>query len=644
MQNARDVIHEFEPLWGSWMIDEFIGQGNYGKVYRVMREEWGQKYVSAVKIISIPQTKSDLREAQSIGLDDSSVKGYFQDFAKNIINEIEMMYKLKGNSNIVSYEDHVIYEKKGELGWHIIIRMEYLKSLPDYIVENHFTKEKIIAMGIDICRALEACQHENIIHRDIKDANIFIAKNGNFKLGDFGIAKELSKTGRAASMRGTPLYMAPEVYKGQDYDSTVDTYSLGILMYRLLNKGRFPFTPPYPSQMTYTDTEKAIMDRMSGLALPMPVEAGEMLGKLVLKACSYDSKDRYKTPSDMRADLENILYNSNHDSFGGDLDKNAVVDDENEGSFNETVSIFEQPANDQEEVPEEEAQAPVFKDLDGTISIYDKKIEENLDIEDLSKINIARVNKSADEVQREKAAARPQDEPASKKKSKWLLPAAVLLILVISVSAFYFLNNGKKDRAAAGKAAVILEEIKINETLPQVGTIKLTLSGKYSDGTAKVIDGEVAWTSDNEDVAKIEDNGTLTFIENGYGKVNITAMYMDKKTVISTEVVKPIVLEAIKIVEEKTEKGDRKLTVFGEYSDGNKELISSGVRWSSDNEAAAVAEDGSVTIVKKDKSQIKINAEYEGKADSITIENQIPKPEVKKKTVPKPAAEPVPIQ
>lgn len=556
MQNSNDVIHEFEPLWGSWMVDEFIGQGNYGKVYKVIREEWGQKQVSAVKIISIPQNKSDIKEVQSIGVDELSIKGYFEDFAKNIINEIEMMYKLKGNSNIVSYEDHMICEKKGEVGWHILIRMEYLTSLPDYIIENQLTKEKIISMGIDICKALEACQYENIIHRDIKDANIFVAKNGNFKLGDFGIAKELSKSGRAASMRGTPLYMAPEVYKGQDYNSTVDTYSLGILMYKLLNKGRFPFMPPYPAQMTYNDTEKAIMDRMSGEPLTIPMEAGEALGHVILKACSFNSDERYKTPSHMREDLENVLnglYEEDVKKVIGTgvateefRNEEKEVEDKN---FSKTVSIFQQQADNQEKEPEEEVEDTVLSEFEGTVSIFDKKVEENLYVETA----VEDIPSKIDDIKEDVTLEEPKGQPVEKKKNKWILPGAVLLVLVIFVSAFYLLSNGKKEGEVAGADKATLEEISINETIPQSGSIKLTVSAKYSDGTTKIVDEGLVWSTDNEDVARIDEDGNLTLNENRYGKVNVTATYMDKEAVVSTEVVKPIVLEETKIVEEKIE-------------------------------------------------------------------------------------------
>ena len=88
-------------------------------------------------------------------------------------------------------------------------------------------------MGVDICKALELYQKYNIIHRDIKPENIFVSDNGDFKLGDFGIARTIEKTMSDLSKKGTYNYMAPEVYQGGEYGFSVDLYSLGIVLYRI---------------------------------------------------------------------------------------------------------------------------------------------------------------------------------------------------------------------------------------------------------------------------------------------------------------------------------------------------------------------------------------------------------------------------
>jgi len=307
MTIPSDPIYKYQPLFGSWNIEEEIGEGSFGIVYRVSKEQLGQKYISAVKLISIP-SKEQYREAKSsLGTDVSTLHAYFQDIVENIIKEVNILHSLSGNNNILNYHDHTVIEREDKIGWDILIRMEYVTSLPKYLETNSLNREQVIRLGIDICSALEMCSKKGIIHRDIKDENIFVNEDEVFKLGDFGIARELSGSGRAASMRGTPLYMAPEVYRGEKYDAAVDIYSLGIVLYKLLNNGRMPFMPPYPKVIKFKDSEEALDRRMSGEALPLPVNAGENLGKTILKACAYNPSNRFSSATEMKSALVRSL-------------------------------------------------------------------------------------------------------------------------------------------------------------------------------------------------------------------------------------------------------------------------------------------------------------------------------------------------
>lgn len=307
MNKSVRAIEKYQPLWGSWEVEELIGQGSGSEVYRVYKEEWGKRYISTVKFLSLSIGKSDIREAQSIGIDTAEMPEYFKNLVGNIQNEIELMYRLRGNSNIVTYEDHKIYEKKGNSGWDVLIRMESLQPLPDFILERGLGRLEAAKLGVDICKALEACGREDIVHRDIKDSSIFVSAKGEFKLGCFNMAKELWEGGRTALTALNPLYMAPELYKEQQYDFSVDIYSLGIVMYKLLNRGRLPFLPLTSQPITVDDTERSIARRMAGEKLPLPVDAGDSLGAMILKACSYDKKNRYRSPYKFREKLEHFI-------------------------------------------------------------------------------------------------------------------------------------------------------------------------------------------------------------------------------------------------------------------------------------------------------------------------------------------------
>ena len=299
---------EINSIWNGWRVDKLIGEGTFGKVYRIVREEFGHTYESALKVIRIPQNPAEATAIRNEGMDEESVTTYFRSMMENIVSEFALMSQLRGNSNIVSYEDHSVVKLEDTFGWEVYIRMEMLTPLFTYMRTHTMTIRDIIRLGIDMCKALEVCQKYNIIHRDIKPENIFYSEQGTFKLGDFGIAREMEKTTAGMSKKGTYSYMAPEVYKGAAYNSTVDIYSLGIVLYRFLNNNRTPFLPAFPEAIRYSDRENANILRMSGEPLPYPCNAQGRLGEIVLKACAYDPKDRYESALEMRKALEAIAY------------------------------------------------------------------------------------------------------------------------------------------------------------------------------------------------------------------------------------------------------------------------------------------------------------------------------------------------
>lgn len=290
----------------NWTLVKLIGEGSYGKVYEAAREDFGTTYKAAIKIITIPQSQSEVKNARAEGMDDMSVTAYFRGFVEEIVHELVLMSKLKGNSNIVSYEDHVVVEHQGEIGWDVIIRMELLTPLLDYVQEKTPHQEDVIQLGIDMCKALELCEKHHIVHRDIKPENIFVSELGDYKLGDFGIARTIEKTTGGLSKKGTYTYMAPEVYKDEPYNSTVDIYSLGIVMYRLLNNNRAPFLPDYPAPITHSSREDALAKRISGAEISEPKNAGKQLSAVILRACAYRAKERYANAAQMKHALESI--------------------------------------------------------------------------------------------------------------------------------------------------------------------------------------------------------------------------------------------------------------------------------------------------------------------------------------------------
>lgn len=185
--------------------------------------------------------------------------------------------------------------------------MELLTPLEQYLKDHPLSQAEVLRLGIDVCKALEVCAKNNIIHRDIKPANIFVSPNGDFKLGDFGVAREMEKTTMNLSRKGTYAYMAPEVFNCKPYKASADIYSLGIVLYALLNGNRTPFLPPAPNTITLHDRTAAQQQQLQGKALPSIAGVPDAVNKVILRMCSGNPNARYQKAEELRTILEKLL-------------------------------------------------------------------------------------------------------------------------------------------------------------------------------------------------------------------------------------------------------------------------------------------------------------------------------------------------
>ena len=293
-------MENFENIrlpWTDWKIVKYLGGGAYGKVYEIERNIYGIQDKEAVKIVSRPKDESEIESYYDNGYDKASIIESCENEIQNYVQEYRVMKELQGQSNIVSCEDFTVVPHEDGIGGDIFIRMELLTPLQKVTKERGLSEEEIIKLGKDICKALILCESRNIIHRDIKPDNVMISKFGDFKLGDFGVSKVMGHT-TAGTMTGTEGYIAPEVLHLEKYGKEVDIYSLGIVMYWLLNNRRMPFVEA-TGKMTTVKVNEAYMRRYSGEKIPAPYNGSVELKQIVLKACEYRPKDRYTSAQEM---------------------------------------------------------------------------------------------------------------------------------------------------------------------------------------------------------------------------------------------------------------------------------------------------------------------------------------------------------
>jgi len=248
-------------------------------------------------------------------------------------NEIEIHKSLKHN-NIVSYKDSIIDNNTV----YIIVEFCENKDLASFFGENKKRKNlkeiEVQYFILQIIHALKYLHKRRIVHRDLKPGNIFLNKNLEVKIGDFGLAKQFAYMGEKIKHQGGTLqYMAPEVVENSESSFEVDIWAIGVIMYYLI-LGKLPFrgsnqeeTKEKIKKVDYTYQKDAIIseaakDLISQILVKDPIKRPSLrqilmhdffkLGRAIPKLIPISFKD--KEPS--------IEYIRN---FMVDADKNGIV-------------------------------------------------------------------------------------------------------------------------------------------------------------------------------------------------------------------------------------------------------------------------------------------------------------------------------
>ena len=182
--------------------------------------------------------------------------------------------------------------------------MEHVEgqNLKQLVEAGPLNLRDVIKIASQIADGLHAAHTRNIVHRDIKSANIMITGKGQVKIMDFGLAKlsGFSMLTKEGTTVGTVSYMSPEQTNGEPVDQRTDIWSMGVIIYEMVS-GQLPFKGQYDSAVIYSIMNEE-PEPLTALRTGVPME----LERIVLKTMAKDPDNRYQNVNEIPVDLKAV--------------------------------------------------------------------------------------------------------------------------------------------------------------------------------------------------------------------------------------------------------------------------------------------------------------------------------------------------
>jgi serine/threonine-protein kinase len=265
-QRTDDEQASQARMWGHLRVLEAIGSGAFGHVYRA----WDTRLDREVALKLLP-ADSDVGNAR----------------VSSIIEEGRLLARVR-HPNIVT-----IYGAE-RIGDTVGLWMERIdgETVEQRLRQSPMEPSTAIAIAIQVCHAVSAVHKAGLLHRDIKAQNVMLAKDGRAVLMDFGTGRELGgASASTTSLAGTPLYLAPELLRGDDATVQSDIYSLGVLLYRMVS-GTYPVHAHSLSDLRLAH-ERLVRAEDAEPRPGIPRRLGRVIGHAIdpRPECRYESAD-----------------------------------------------------------------------------------------------------------------------------------------------------------------------------------------------------------------------------------------------------------------------------------------------------------------------------------------------------------------
>lgn len=281
------------PLLDGFALGSAISCHSGVQCYPAMRSDSDERYI--VKTISIPPSQVQLEALLLSGAypNGEAAKGYFQELARDIRDEVEVLDQLAQRRGFLPYSKYQIVPLEEGIGYEVFLLSPYKRSLERQFRAAPLTHLAAVNMGIDLCAALSVCREAGYLYVDLKPGNIFLSPSGEYQIGDLGFMELDSLKYASLPDRCRSLYIPPEISDAYaTLNTTMDTYALGLVLYQVYNNGALPFDSE--------ESRRALTEQLAqGEPLPPPAYADYEMAQIIQKACALDPDDRWSSPLEM---------------------------------------------------------------------------------------------------------------------------------------------------------------------------------------------------------------------------------------------------------------------------------------------------------------------------------------------------------
>ena len=539
------------PEFNGWQGTRALGAGRCGETFEIERDDgFGAAEHGALKLISIEAT-SDAEETARL-----------RSQLENMSRVLRASESMSDSKNVLPWRDHAIRRYADGSGWEISLRTDLAVPLERYIRSHTYGETDVARIGAGVCNALVLCRDRGIVHGDVKPENIFVS-GGNFegsldvRLGDFGMS--------ALVQDAAGDFAAPEVLCGEAPSAENDVYSVGMVLYWMLNDRRIPFAPLPPEGVSGSDLAIARDMRLRGDPMPKPLHGSAALQAVIMKAISDQPADRYQTAEALRDALLNAVHRPSAAAASAAAAGAAVVAGTAASSKPAKASKFEKVK------PAKAAKPQVEEDEDDGEATGGKGL----------------------------------------KIAAWVIGAIAGIALIALLASVLFGGGGKKVEDTFTLTLSLDEaEIAPDETLKLIAELR-------DQNDNKVTNPDITWRSSNSRIAEVDDKGIVTAGDEGTAK--ITAECEGQTAECKVTVTK----DAIKITNVELDTTAAELKV-GEELTLNVKLTpedakDDNIKWSSSFTRVATVKDGVVKAVGPGETTITARANGHSATCKVTV-------------------------